>query len=126
MQTAIVDTRLLGVLALFYNAACTIMEYTTVADTYGAPVRTWANKASHVNIACRIAPKSAGSEVKLPSQTYSSSQQTITLSGNYPLIVMQMRAAVGGVNYDILGARVDGFNVSTVLDVQIVPGSVVS
>ena len=126
MQTAIVDTRLLGILAAFYNATCTIMEYTTVADTYGVPVRTWANKASHVNIACRIAPKSAGTEIKQPIQTYSASQMTITLSGNYPLIVAQMRAVVGGVNYDILGTRVDGFNVSTVLDVQVVPGSVVS
>lgn len=126
MQTAVVDSRLLGTLGAFYNQTCTIQEYSESRSAAGQLIKTWADKTSHTNINCRIAPKVAGAEIKMPNQTYSMSQLTITLAGDYPLIEAQMRAVVAGVNYDILGTRVDGYNVSTVLDVQIVPGSVVS
>ena len=126
MRTNIVDPGLLGILAAFYNQTCTIMAYAETINDSGSVTRTWSNVDGETDIPCRIAPKSAGGEIRQPNQTYSYTEMTITLAGNYPDVVAQNRAVVGGVNYDILGTRVDSFNVSTVLDVKLVPGSVVS
>lgn len=96
-----------------YPSLCTIQVGTGTQDAYGhvEPV-TWGNLASHVNLACRIAPRGA-SERRQPEQVYAEATHTVSLQGYYPAIRASMRAVVNGVAYDIDGVEHDGNQVTT-------------
>jgi len=103
----------------FYPSTVTIQEYTEAQDSYGEPVKTWANKMGYVNLRCRLAP-SGGQEVKLPNQTYVVTTHMIAIADYYPGIDETDRAVIGTQTFDILLVENDGQGESTRLAVEIV------
>lgn len=95
----------------FYPSLCTIQQRTDTADSYGQPLPDWSNLAGHVNLPCRIAPKST-QERRTSEQIYVTATHHIALGGHYPAVTEKMQAIVDGTTYDIEGVEWDG-NVKT-------------
>jgi len=119
MNKRLFHPKLLDNLGSFFNSTCTIQEYTETQDELGEPIKTWLDKADHIDIPCAIAP-SGGQEVKRPDMTYVVSSHHLTLRGNYPAITEDMRAVVAGKTYDILLVEHDSRGLMTRLTVQVV------
>lgn len=119
MDKRMFHPKLLDSLSSFFNSTCTIQEYTETQDEWGEPIKTWADKADHIDIPCTIAP-SGGQEVKRPDMTYVVSTHHITLKGHYLDITEAMQVVVAGKNYDILLVEHDSHGKTTRLTCQVV------
>jgi hypothetical protein len=104
----------------FYPASCTIQQATTVADSYGQPIPTWANLADHVDLSCRLSPgsPSSGDELRTQIQIYTVHMWIIALNGHYPDILETMRAVIDGTVYEIEQVQHDGNEKTTRLRVR--------
>ena len=109
-------------LARFYAFTVTIQQYTSVPNTYGEEVKTWANVAGLVNLDCTIAPAQVrGREPRRPDGIVAVSPWRIALTSQETAIVPKMRAvASNGKTYDILAVEHDSHAHQTSLDCEIV------
>ena len=103
----------------FYPSTVTIQQYTATQDTDGAEVKTWANVAGHVDLACSRAAQ-GGDEQRRPDGTIAVSPWRVAITGYYASITPKMRAVLGGVNYDILAVQHDSQSDQTYLVMEIV------
>lgn len=113
----IIHPDLMTALANFYPSVCTIQSKVDAADSFGQLTSTWSNLASHIAIACRIAPNT-GDERETREQAFTRVTHRIALRGYYPSITDQMRVVSGGINYDIERVEHDGQSESTYLMVE--------
>lgn len=113
MVRPIFDPRMFTRLADFYPSLCTIQENTPTQSTdSGALTNAWSNLASHVDLACSIAP-SGGVEVKTPDQSFAISTHVVSISTFKADVEARMRAVVDGDAYDILSAQTDSHSKTT-------------
>lgn len=118
-NSTLVHPAMLCGLKLFYHSRCTIQVNTPTINNFNERVPSWVDKANHVNLPCRLGPKSkVMSEAKAERLIYAIDTHTVALQGHYGEITPAMRAVVDGVAYDILGVRHDDQGVMTALDVQ--------
>ena len=104
----------------FYPDEVTIQQYTATQSTSGEEVKTWANLANHVDLACAVAAWH-GREIKRPDGIIAVSPWRIAVAGHHPDILPKMRAVVtGGDTYDILVVQVDSHANMTALECEIV------
>lgn len=97
----------------FFPSACTIQYPVKTQDPItGEESIIWTDVAGHVDIPCSHGP-SGGVEVKLPDQTYVTSNYTLALAGSYPTVTEVMRAVVDSVVYDIILVQPDSHGMKT-------------
>ncbi len=118
-----IHPRMLASLSQFYPSSCTIQRSVLSQDDYGEPTAVWSDLADHVDLACGVAPISAGSptganEYRRADLTVTTATHHIALAGNYPTITPAMRAVVDGVAWNILGVEHDSHGVTTRLKVE--------
>lgn len=119
----IVSPLLLEHLYGVYPATGTVQTGTDARNDDGEIVPVWSNLASHVGLACRIAPAERGEE-ESPDEIYSVVTHRIALQGYYPAVTAQMRFVVGSTIYDIQRVEHDGGAEtprSTYLEVELKP-----
>ena len=121
-QLGIVHPGLLASLATnFYPSVCTIQAATQSLDALGQVVRTWADLAGHIGLACALAePPPSGEETETTAQSYVRRRKRVALNGLYASITELHRAVVDGVAYDIERVSQDSQSKTTYLDVEIV------
>ena len=103
----------------FYPSTVTIQQYTAIQDTDGAEIKTWANLAGHVDLACSRAAQ-GGNEQQRPDGTIAIAPWRIAITGNYPTVTPKMRAVLATINYDILAVQHDSQSDQTYLVVEVV------
>jgi SPP1 family predicted phage head-tail adaptor len=86
----------------FYPSLCTVQELTAVQDEYGEEIQSYVDVPNHVDIACRIAPRSSR-EQREAQQVYAEATHHVALGGHYPAILPAMRVLVDGLAYAIEG-----------------------
>lgn len=107
----------------FYPSLCTIQQdISSERSGFGEPVPEWVDLPNHVDLPCRISPRSKR-EVRSEDQAYAEATHTVALNGYYPDIDEAMCAVVDGVTYQIDGSpEHDGNRKTTRLQVRIVDG----
>lgn len=105
-----------------YAATVTIQQATEAVDAYGVATKaSWANLSGHVDLSCRLAPKTqTPTEGRGDAAPYIDHDYTIAIAGYYSTITVQMRAVISAVNYDIVSVEHDGNSKTTRLQVQVV------
>jgi head-tail adaptor len=118
-SSAVVHDLLLSRLGRFYPSTVNIQVRTAVTSASGEQTFTWANLAGHVSLVCWVA-SSGGQESKRADGTVAFTSHKIAIAGHYPTIVPTMRAASGGVTYDIEAVAHDSQGRTTSLQCQVV------
>lgn len=103
----------------FYPSLCTIQEANEEQDSVGQLIPDPINLTGHVDIPCRISPRSRR-EVRSEEQVYVNATHHVALGGYYPNIDETMLAVIDSVSYDIEGVEVDGNQKTTRLFVRLV------
>ncbi len=123
-MTSLIHPRLLSSLApTFYISSCTIQVATETPDALGQPIPAWANVVGLVNLPCAVAPFGGSTEASQRNRSDSiidAATHAIAIAGYYPAIANKMRAVIGAIAYDIIGAETDSHAKMTRLRVVLV------
>lgn len=103
----------------FFASTATVQRATVTQSSTGAEVRTWANLADHVGLACRIAPATAN-ELRSQAQVFAEYTHTVVLAGYYATVTELDRVVVDSATYEIIGVQFDGNDEMTRLRVRVV------
>ena len=113
----------LGGLDTFFDRTCTIQKTTPTRDAAGQPQDAWTDLASHVDLACRLAPvtaRSRAARVQRDDMTVTTCSHVIIMAGPYPSVTTAHQAVVDSVSYQIVNVVRDSAQVATELEVEVV------
>lgn len=119
MSRTLVNPRLNDKLENINTHTCTIQNFTTVKNSIGEDIKTWANLASHIDLKC-FKGNDRGGELLLDDKTQRISNEVINLLGEYPLIKQQYRVIADSVTYNILSVDFDPSKNMTRLTIEVV------